>query len=149
MQISFHGADRGVTGSCHLVECAGRRILVDCGLYQGGRVRHHLKHNLWRDESSVVFFGFAARGTLARRIIDGAEQVRIFGEEIPVRASVHTINGFSAHADQAELLAWHKQIDGAERTFLVHGEEDAMERFAKLLPGTTVEMPAFGESHSL
>ena len=86
---------------------------------------------------------------MARRIIDGAEQVRIFGEEIPVRASVHTINGFSAHADQAELLAWHKQIDGAGRTFLVHGEEDAMKRFAELLPDTTVEMPAFGESHSL
>jgi len=128
---------------------SGAVILAGSGMCTGGRVRHHLKHNLWREESSVVFVGFAARGTLARRIIDGAEQVRIFGEEIPVRASVHTINGFSAHADQAELLAWHKQIDGAERTFLVHGEEDAMERFAKLLPGTTVEMPAFGESHSL
>ena len=79
-------------------------------------------------------------GTLARRIIDGAKQVNIFGEDIAVRARIYTINGFSAHADQAELLAWQKQT-GAKRTFLVHGEEDTMRQFAAHLADTRVEMP--------
>jgi metallo-beta-lactamase family protein len=95
----------------------------------GGRVRHHLQHNLGCDKSAIVFVGYAASGTLARRIIDGAKEVRIVGEEIPVRERIYTINGFSAHADQGELLAWQKQT-GANRTFLVHGEEDCMAKFA-------------------
>jgi metallo-beta-lactamase family protein len=107
----------------------------------GGRVRHHLRHNLGREDSSVVFVGYAAIGTLARQIIDGAKKVNIFGEDIPVRARIYTINGFSAHADQAELLAWQKQI-GAKRTFLVHGDEDVMRQFAARLADTRVEMPA-------
>ena len=112
-------------------------------------MRHHLKHNLWRDESSVVFVGFAAIGTLARRIIDGADTVRIYGEEIPVKARIHTINGFSAHADQAELLAWHQKLGNPERTFLVHGEEGAMQNFARLLSDAQVEMPVLGQSYVL
>lgn len=119
---------------------SGAIIMAGSGMCTGGRVRHHLKHNLWRAESSIVFVGFAAAGTLARQIIDGAEQVTIFGEQIPVRARIYTINGFSAHADQAELLAWHKQT-GANRTFLVHGEENTMGQFAAKLTGTHVEMP--------
>jgi metallo-beta-lactamase family protein len=87
-----------------------------------------------------VFVGYAAAGTLARWIIDGAKQVRIFGEEVQVRARIFTINGFSAHADQAELLAWQKQT-GAKRTFLVRGEENSMNQFAALLGDTHVEMP--------
>jgi metallo-beta-lactamase family protein len=89
----------------------------------------------------VVFVGYAAVGTLARRIIDGAKQVNILGEDIPVRARIYTINGFSAHADQAELLAWQKQT-AAKRTFLVHGDEDTMRKFAALLVDTRVEIPA-------
>lgn len=85
----------------------GAVIMAGSGMCTGGRVRHHLKQNLWRSNCSIVFVGFAAHGTLARRIVDGAEYVKIFGEEIRVGASVHTIGGFSAHADQAELLAWH------------------------------------------
>lgn len=127
----------------------GGVILAGSGMCTGGRVRHHLRHNLWREESSIVFVGFAAVGTLARQIIDGAKLVRIYGEEIRVRAKIHTINGFSAHADQAELLAWHRQLGGPERTFLVHGEEEAMSRFAKELQGTQVEMPALGQSFTL
>jgi metallo-beta-lactamase family protein len=118
----------------------GAVIMAGAGMATGGRVRHHLKHNLWREDSSVVFVGYAARGTLARLIIDGAKHVRLFGEDIPVRAKVFTINGFSAHADQAELLAWHQQIV-PERTFLVHGEPETMRTFAKLLQHTRVEMP--------
>jgi len=127
---------------------AGAIIMAGSGMCTGGRIRHHLKHNLWRRESSIVFVGYAAAGTLARRIIDGAKEVQIFGEEIPVRAQIHTINGFSAHADQAELLAWHRAARPA-RTFLVHGEELVMQRFASLLTDTKVEMPALGQSYEL
>jgi len=115
----------------------------------GGRVRHHLKHNLWRAESSVVFVGYAAMGTLARTIIDGANEVRLFGEEIPVRARIHTINGFSAHADQAELLAWHQRTGKPARTFLVHGEPETMRRFARYLSHTQVEMPTLHQAFEL
>jgi metallo-beta-lactamase family protein len=127
---------------------AGAVIMAGSGMCTGGRVRHHLKHNLAREHCSVVFVGFAAQGTLARRIIDGAESVRIFGEEIAVRARVHTINGFSAHADQAELLAWHAQAR-APRTFLVHGDEAAMQTFAQRLRGTRVEMPILHQQFEL
>ncbi len=114
----------------------------------GGRVLHHLRHNLGSEKSAIVFVGYAAAGTLARRIIDGAKQVRIFGEDISVMARIYTINGFSAHADQAELLAWQKQ-SGAKRTFLVHGEEDRMVQFAAHLGNTRVEMPEQGQSFEL
>ena len=115
--------------------------MAGSGMCTGGRVRHHLQHNLGRQDSSVVFVGYAAVGTLARRIIDGAKHVAIFGQDIPVRARIYTINGFSAHADQAELLAWQRQT-GAKRTFLVHGEEGTMKQFAAKLPDTRVELPA-------
>jgi metallo-beta-lactamase family protein len=119
---------------------AGAIIMAGSGMCTGGRVRHHLKHNLWRPESSIVFVGYAASGTLARRIIDGAKQVNVLGEQIPVRARIYTINGFSAHADQAELLAWHNQT-GAKRTFLVHGEEETMRSFAAHLGNNRVDIP--------
>jgi metallo-beta-lactamase family protein len=120
----------------------GAVILAGSGMCTGGRVRHHLKHNLGRPNSSIVFVGFAARGTLARDIVDGAETVRIFGEEFRVRAQVHTIGGFSAHAGQRELLAWHGKTGNPEVTFLVHGEKESMESFGKLLDKTKVVMPA-------
>jgi metallo-beta-lactamase family protein len=114
----------------------------------GGRVRHHLKHNISREECSVIFVGFAAEGTLARQIIDGQNPVHILGDDIPVRARIHTINGFSAHADQAELLRWHAHT-GAARTFLTHGEEDAMQVFASRLGKTQVQMPTLNQSFDL
>ena len=126
----------------------GAVIMAGSGMCTGGRMRHHLKHNLWRDDSTIVFVGFAAKGTLARQIIDGAREVTIFGERIPVRARISTINGFSAHADQAELVAWHRHTQ-AKRTFLVHGEENVMRRFAALLVGTQVEMPARDQTFEL
>jgi metallo-beta-lactamase family protein len=114
----------------------------------GGRVRHHLQHNLARSESSIVFVGFAAKGTLARQIIDGASQVKVFGEPVNVRARLHTINGFSAHADRAELLAWHAAA-APQRTFLVHGEEETMRRFAGALYNTPVQLPRLHQSFDL
>ncbi|MEJ2532981.1 MAG: MBL fold metallo-hydrolase [Halioglobus sp.] len=128
---------------------SGAVILAGSGMCTGGRVRHHLRHNLWREESSIVFVGFAARGTLARRIIDGAAHVRIFRDDIPVKAQIHTINGFSAHADRDELLAWHRRTGAPECTFLVHGDEDVMAAFSRHLRDTRVEMPAEGESFTL
>jgi metallo-beta-lactamase family protein len=95
---------------------------------------------LSRAECSIIFVGYAASGTLAREIIDGHSPVRVLGEDVAVRARIHTINGFSAHADQAELLAWLKASAPA-RTFLTHGEEPTMQAFAARLGGTRVEMP--------
>jgi metallo-beta-lactamase family protein len=127
---------------------SGAIIMAGAGMATGGRVRHHLKHNISREECSVIFVGFAAKGTLARQIIDGQNPVNILGDDIPVRARVHTINGFSAHADQAELLVWHGHT-GAGRTFLTHGEEAAMQKFASRLGKTRVEMPTLNQTFDL
>lgn len=97
-------------------------IIAGSGMCTGGRILHHLKHQLWRPECSVVFIGFQADGTLGRKLIEGARTVRIFGEEIAVRAQIWTINGFSAHADQSGLLRFLTQARKPERIFLVHGE---------------------------
>jgi metallo-beta-lactamase family protein len=123
----------------------GAVIMAGSGMCTGGRIRHHLKHNLWRPESSVVFVGYAAKGTLARRIVDGARSVKIFGEEIPVEARIHTIGGFSAHADCDELFGWYRQSGTPELTVLVHGEEEAMSAFARRLGKARVVMPEIDE----
>ena len=127
----------------------GAIIMAGSGMCTGGRVRHHLVHNLPRGHNAVVFVGYAAEGTLARRIVDGARNVRIFGKNIPVRASVHTIGGFSAHADQAELLDWHRRTGKPKTTFLVHGDPRAMQVFAGKLEHTHVEMPSLHQSYEL
>jgi metallo-beta-lactamase family protein len=127
----------------------GAVIMAGSGMCTGGRVRHHLKHNIWNKHCSVVFVGFAAQGTLARRIIDGAKTVKIYGEEISVNAEIYTIGGFSAHADQAELLSWHKKTGNPQKTFLIHGEKESMQSFAKKLHGTEVIMPSLNESFTL
>jgi metallo-beta-lactamase family protein len=126
----------------------GAIIMAGAGMATGGRVRHHLRHNISREECAVIFVGFAAKGTLARQIIDGQNPVHILGDDVPVRARIHTINGFSAHADQAELLKWHEHT-GAGRTFLTHGEEAAMQKFASRLGDTRVEMPKLNQIFDL
>jgi len=127
---------------------AGAIIMAGSGMCTGGRVRHHLLRHLDRRQSSVIFVGFAARGTLAREIIDGAQTVSIHGEKIPVRAKVHTINGFSAHADRTELHAWHERAAPAT-TYLVHGDEEPMRQFGQSLAGTKVVMPKLHEAFDL
>jgi metallo-beta-lactamase family protein len=94
----------------------------------GGRIIHHLRHNLWKEEAGVIFVGFQARGTIGRQIVEGAKDVNIFGEETVVRAQVWTVNGFSAHADQPILIDWLKKAD-AKKIFLVHGEKESLEGF--------------------
>jgi metallo-beta-lactamase family protein len=126
----------------------GAIIMAGSGMCTGGRVRHHLKHTLWREDCSVIFVGFAARGTLARRIIDGATSVDIFGEPIAVRARIHTINGFSAHADRDQLLAWQRKV-APRQTYLVHGEPVAAQAFALTLAPSKVEIPAHGQTVTL
>ncbi len=140
---------RETSDSMHINKVSGGAVIMaGSGMATGGRVRHHLKHNLWRADAGIIFVGFAAHGTLARIIIDGAKKVRIFGEEIPVKAKVHTIGGFSAHADQQELLAWHESSRAA-RTYLVHGDEDVMKTFAPMLTDTEAVMPAMNQEFEL
>ena len=117
---------------------SGAIIMAGSGMAAGGRIRHHLIHNLPRKESSIVFVGYAANGTLGRRLMDGAKQVHILGKLVPVHASIQTISGFSAHADQAELLAWQARIAGPAKIALVHGEFGSMQAFAAKLGGKAV-----------
>ena len=127
----------------------GAVIMAGSGMCTGGRVVHHLRYNLGRSKTSVVFVGFAARGTLGRRIIDGAKTVKIYGEEISVKAKIYTIGGFSAHADQQGLLQWHEKTGNPGTTYIVHGEERAMEALAPLLTSTTVLMPELHQDFEL
>ena len=128
---------------------SGALILAGSGMCTGGRVRHHLKKNLWRKECSVIFVGYAAKGTLARRIVDGAKTVMIFGEEIAVNAKIYTIGGFSAHAGQIELLAWHQATNKPRTTYLVHGEIESMQTFAGLLTDTEVRIAKRDQEYEL
>lgn len=112
----------------------GAILLSASGMCEGGRVRHHLRHNLPRPEGAVAITGFQARGTLGRELVDGASEVTLFGERVPVRARVVTLGGFSAHADRQALLGWlggfHRP---PARTFAVHGEEAAARALAVTL----------------
>ncbi|WP_108259586.1 MBL fold metallo-hydrolase [Mangrovicoccus ximenensis] len=124
-------------------------IMAGSGMCTGGRVRHHLRHNLGKPESSVIFVGYAAAGTLARIIIDGAREVKLFGEHIPVRAQIHTINGFSAHAGASDLKLWHARTGSPGRTFLVHGETKALKALSKALGPERTEIPEMHQSYEL
>ncbi|MBA3584283.1 MAG: MBL fold metallo-hydrolase [Gemmatimonadetes bacterium] len=119
----------------------GAIIIAGSGMMTGGRIVHHLKHNLWRKQASLVVVGYQAEGTLGRRIVDGADEVRIHGDEIPVRAHVSTINGFSSHADRDDLL-WWLETTGKAQVFLVHGEEEVMNEFTQTLAGRGREATA-------
>ncbi|HXR85747.1 MAG TPA: MBL fold metallo-hydrolase [Stellaceae bacterium] len=127
----------------------GAIIMAGSGMATGGRVVHHLRHNLARPEAGVIFVGYAAPGTLARRIIDGAQHVAIFGEQVQVRATICTVNGFSAHADQSELIAWRQRMTGIDTTFIVHGEEPVMHKLAAALGSGRIEIPALHQSFEL
>lgn len=110
-------------------EESGCIIIAGSGMCTGGRILHHFKHRLWNARNSVIFVGYQAVGTLGRLMVDGAETIRIYHEEIKVRAKTYMINGFSAHADQQELLDWIGQFQHLEKVFLIHGERDKQEIF--------------------
>jgi metallo-beta-lactamase family protein len=101
------------------------------GMCTAGRIKHHLKHNLWREGASLVIIGFQAQGTTGRRIVEGAKHVKIFREDVTVRAKVFTIGGFSAHADQKDLVEWVSHFESKPQVFLVHSEVTACETLAK------------------
>ncbi|HEX9948637.1 MAG TPA: MBL fold metallo-hydrolase, partial [Thermodesulfobacteriota bacterium] len=114
----------------------GSAIVISAnGMCTAGRIKHHLKHNLGRPGASIIIVGFQAQGTTGRQIVDGAKTVTIFGEKVPVKAKVYTIGGFSAHADQADLLAWvgHFAKKSKPRCFVIHGETTASEALANAI----------------
>jgi metallo-beta-lactamase family protein len=114
---------------------ADRTIIISAsGMCEAGRIRHHLKYNLWRPESTVLFVGYQADGSLGRLILDGQETVRIFGDEIAVKADIKFIESYSAHADQAGLVEWVKKFKKPPREiFIVHGEPESSHALAELL----------------
>jgi metallo-beta-lactamase family protein len=119
-----------------------------------GRIKHHLRWNLPRSESTVLITGFQAEGTLGRRLVDGARNVRIFNDDIAVRAQLHTIGGLSAHADRDGLLGWLRGFARAPgRTFVVHGERETAVGFGDTVKSelgwTSVEAPQRGDVHSI
>lgn len=125
-------------------------IIAGSGMCNAGRIQHHLRHNLYRPETSVLIVGYQAEGTLGRQLVDGRRSVRIFGETIRVRAQIHKLGGFSAHAGQTELLKWFNAIAPARpRVVLTHGEDHAREVFADLILhryGLKPILPMYGDT---
>ncbi|TIX50716.1 MBL fold metallo-hydrolase [Alteraurantiacibacter aquimixticola] len=150
---SFHFVT-DVSQSIALNSVSGAIILAASGMCEGGRIRHHLIHNLHRKDSTVLFVGFQAQGTLGRVILEGAERVRISGNDVRVRAQIRHIHSYSAHADQRELLEWVEErspISGS--LFLDHGEPAALEAMRRELqrrqPDLNVKLPQIGEKYLL
>jgi len=105
-------------------------IISASGMCEAGRIRHHLKHNLWRPECTILFVGFQSQGTLGAKLLDGAPVVKLFGEEIQVKAEIARIDSFSSHADEPHLLEWIKETNVSSRIFINHGEDQVTESFA-------------------
>ncbi len=127
---------------------SGAIIIAGSGMCTGGRVLHHLKHNIWRPECSVVFVGFAAVGTTGRAIIDGVSPVNLYGETVEVKAQIHTVNGFSGHAGQQTLMDWLKSTGQPEKVILVHGEDSSRKTLAHRIDeelGLPCVLPTVGQ----
>jgi metallo-beta-lactamase family protein len=124
-------------------------IMAGSGMCTGGRIMHHLRHNLPIPETAVLIVGFQSQGTLGRKLVDGAKSLMMFGEEVPVRASIHTMGGFSAHADQKGLLDWYEVMAPSRpRTIITHGEDRARKVFSGLITqrfGVKPECPALDD----
>ncbi|BFT31382.1 MBL fold metallo-hydrolase [Alteromonas sp. D210916BOD_24] len=112
---------------------SGAIIIAGSGMCNGGRIRHHLKQNLWRKQSHVVFVGFQAIGTPGRTLVDGAKHIKMAGENIAVRAQIHTLGGFSAHASQDQLIDWLAHFEGNPKIYLVHGEDGAKDKLREAI----------------
>jgi metallo-beta-lactamase family protein len=126
---------------------SGAIIIAGSGMCNGGRIRHHFKHNLWKRSAHVIMVGFQPIGTPGRALIDGARTFRIGGDEIAVKATIHTLGGFSAHAGQSQLIEWVEGFKNSRpRIFLIHGEPDAKTVLRKTLlrHGRQAEMPTYG-----
>jgi len=116
-------------------ESEGAGIIISAsGMCDSGRIKHHLKHHLWREKSHIVFIGYQGEGTIGRRIVDGAKSIRLFGETVAVKAQIHTLGGFSAHADQKGLLEWLSHFENPQlEVFVVHGEEKVSMELSRLI----------------
>ena len=114
---------------------SGAIIIAGSGMCSGGRILHHLKNNVWRPECHLVIVGFQARGTLGRRLVDGVDTIKLYGDEYRVQIQVHTIGGLSAHGDQSDLVAWYGAFENRPPLYLVHGERDAQHILADKLRG--------------
>lgn len=126
---------RNTADSQMLNEDKSPKIIISAsGMCEAGRIRHHLKHNLWDSRNSIVFVGYQAEGTLGRMLVQGAKEVKLFGETVVVNAQIHNLEGFSGHADQKGLLDWLSGFQQKpKQIFLVHGELDSKQDFAKLI----------------
>ena len=127
-------------------------ILSASGMCEAGRIRHHLKHNLWRPQNLILFVGYQAEGTLGRNLIEGVQNVRLFGEDIAVRAQIKSLKGTSGHADQQGLISWLESFEKKPRTvFLNHGNEESIAVLSDELKerGYAVEAPYSGTEYDL
>ena len=143
-----------VSESIRLNSVSGAIILAASGMCEAGRIRHHLVHNLHRRDSTILFVGFQAQGTLGRTILEGAQRVRISGKDVKVRAQIHRIDSYSAHADQTELLEWIEQREPIPGSlFLDHGEREAIEELRRQAQkrnlARTIVVPEIGETYEL
>jgi metallo-beta-lactamase family protein len=127
---------------------SGAIVIAGSGMCNGGRIVHHLKHNLQHNETQVLITGYQAVGSLGRRLVNREKTVRIHGLTIPVRATIHTLGGLSAHGDQDDLARWYECMENRPPVYLVHGETSAQEDFSKYLAarnGATVHRPKPGD----
>jgi metallo-beta-lactamase family protein len=131
---------------------SGAIVIAGSGMCNGGRIIHHLKHNLDREETQVLITGYQAFGSLGRRLVNREETVRIHGKTIPVRAAIHTVGGLSAHGDQDDLARWYENMENRPPVYLVHGEVDSQQAFQKYLQkrnGAVVHLPNPGDTLNL
>lgn len=128
-------------------------IISASGMCDAGRIRHHLKHNLWREECSIVFVGYQGEGTLGRRLLEGVKQVKLFGEDIAVNAKIYNFKGLSSHADRDHLWDWidHVKPVKPQQVFVVHGDAPVTEIFANSLreKGYNAHAPLYEEVFDL
>jgi metallo-beta-lactamase family protein len=130
--ISFNGLNIAVTSDESRAinfDKTPKVIISASGMCEAGRIKHHLKHNLWRSESTVLFVGYQAVGTLGRKLVEGAKSVKLFGEEITVSAKVIVLPGMSGHADKNGLDRWISSVKGVKGVFVIHGESDTAESY--------------------
>ena len=127
---------------------SGAIVIAGSGMCNGGRIKHHLKHNIWRNNTHVLIIGFQAGGTIGRQLVDGAKSIRLWGETIRIGATIHTIGGLSAHADQQGLIDWYQHFQSRPHVVLVHGESEGMDTLAEKLSQTgaqKVDCPRLGD----
>jgi metallo-beta-lactamase family protein len=131
---------------------SGAIVIAGSGMCNGGRIIHHLKHNLGNPKHQVIIVGFQAYGSLGRRLVDGNETVRIHGMTIPVKARIHTVGGLSAHGDQDDMARWYECMENRPPVYLVHGEDESRVAFAEYLAarnGADVRIPSPGDTLDL